>query len=145
MDVWYSWCKRSAECNWCHKPIDTASPIVVKKLWRKGDPGSRRINLKFYYHPQCAMDEGMDYLATHPYTSGPHKRGPKSSILSEDDKLQRLKLLRRKASLDQRKKKLKMDYPDRLLKEAHIDEKIADLMIEIAQVGGIPHSWILKL
>ena len=145
MDVWFAWCKRPADCNWCHKPIEHCTPMVVKKLWRKGDEGSRKINLKFYFHPDCNTASGLDYLNLHPYTSGPNKRGPKKSPLTDEQKHQRLLILRRKASLEQRKKKLKSGFPDRVLREAHLDEKIADLMLEIAPLGGIPHSWISKL
>jgi hypothetical protein len=119
--------------------------MVVKNLWRKGDANSRKINLKFYYHPDCNTAAGLDYLNQHPYTSGSHKRGPKRTVLTPEQQHQRYLLLRRKASLEQRKRKLKAEFPDRLLKEANIDEKIADLMIEIAGVGGIPNSWISKM
>jgi len=81
MDVWFTWCKRTAKCKWCEKPILVATPMVMKRLWRKGNPDSRKINLTFYYHPQCSLAEGMDYLEQHPYVAG-LKRGPKKSSLT---------------------------------------------------------------
>jgi len=115
--------------------------MVIKKLWRKGDETSRRINLLFYYHPECYMVEGLEYLQMNPYTPGLHKRGPKTT-LTPDQQRQRKLILMRRASLIQRKKKLKVKYPDRLLFEAKIDQQLIDLMVEIAPLGGIPISWL---
>jgi len=141
MDVWWKWARRQADCCHCNLPIAVSSPMVIKKLWRKGDENNRRVNIRFYYHPECYMAEGFDYLTMNPYTAGTRKRGPKSSLTPEQQRARRLILMRR-ASLLQRKRKLKSPYPDRLLMEARIDEKLTDLMIEIAPLGGIPTSWL---
>ena len=144
MDVWWTWNKRQADCCYCKQPITVATPMVVKKLCRKGDVDSRRINLTFYMHPECYMVEGFDYLLMNPYSSGVSRRGPKS-VLTPEQRRQRRLILMRRASLVQRKKKLKTVYPDRLLLEAKLDEQLVDLMVEIAPVGGVPVSWLQQL
>lgn len=142
MDVWFTWCRRPATCCYCKEQVETTTPMVVKKMWRKGDENSRRVNLIFYYHPLCHYVEGLDYLMMHPYTCG-EKRGPKQVMqLTPEDARSRYLLLRKKASLEQRKRELKAHFPDRELHCAQIDLEIMSVWTEIAQVGGIPKSWL---
>jgi hypothetical protein len=141
MDVWFSWAKRPANCAYCKQPINTGEPSVVKKLWRRGNEDSRKINLTFHYHPECHYVEGLEYLTMNPYNPG-EKRGPKVVGLCEEDYKRRLQLLQKKASLEQRKKKLKGSLPDHELRVAQINLDIMSLMAEIAQVGGIPKNWL---
>ncbi len=65
--------------------------------------------------------------------------------LEPKQKRQRYILLRRKAALDQRIRNLKSDYPDRILVEARIQMKIAELIIEITPLGGVPKRWVETL
>lgn len=147
MDVWFSWCHRKATCPWCNKPIEKATPMVVKKLWRKGDPDSRKFNLWFYYHPECYLAEGLDYLKMNPYVARGEKRGPKPKLveLTTIQQKRRLWLLRKHGELLQRRKLLKTPYPDRILFETRINNQLFDLMVEIAQIGGIPEKWVTNL
>jgi len=138
-NVCMAWCQRKAMCKWCNKPIEAGNPIVTVFYWRKGVEGNRKLNLKFYYHPQCWVDQGTDYLKMNPYV--PHKRSRKLPLTKEDTE-RRVTLLRRKASLDQRKRNLKANFPDRVLAEARIDSHIAEIMVEIVSVGGIPKRWL---
>lgn len=141
-NVCMTWCHRTAKCRWCEKPIEAGTPIVRVFFWHKGNPKERTLNFTSYFHPKCWIEQGLDYLKRNPYT--PYKRGRKAEI-SDDQRRQRYLLLRRKAALEQRKRKLKSDFPDRVLVEARIDAQISQIMVEIAKVGGVPKSWIRDL
>lgn len=144
MDVWFTHCQRKAKCKWCEQPIEKATPMVITRLWRKGDENSRRWNITNYYHPNCYLAQGMDYLETHPYSPRGNRGRPKIQ-LSEEDKRKRYLLLRRKAALEQRKRKLKTSYPDNALMIARIDTQIIEICMEITLVGGVPKGWVEKL
>lgn len=123
-----------------------ATPAVMVFFWNKGQEGKRSFNVKQYYHPQCWMDQGMDYLTLHPYVavgtkSSNNVRGPKCN-LTDEQKVIRRKLWCKRASLIQRKKRLKTPYPDNALMLADIESKLCGVMLEIAEVGGIPKKWI---
>lgn len=116
--------------------------MVVVFFWNKGSEGRRSFNVKHYYHPPCWVEQGLDYLKMNPYI--PHKRGPKPK-LNEVDRRKRFLLVRRKNALEQRKRKLKAEYPDRLLMEARIDGQIMDILLEVVRLGGVPKTWVEKL
>jgi len=137
-NVTIRWCKKSAICRWCNKPIEIATPMVTVFFWNKGNEERRGWNTTWYFHPQHWIDQGLDYLSLNPYV--PHKRGPKPK-LSEEDRRTRFLLVRRFHALQQRKQKLKADYPDRLLIEARISRQAAEIIVEMIRVGGVPKSW----
>jgi len=136
-NVCINWCKRKATCKWCEQLIEAGGPMVTVFFWNKGADG-HRWNVKLYYHPQCWVKQGLDYLKMNPYV--PYVRKRKLELSKEDSKYRYI-LLRRKAALDQRKRNLKTEFPDRVLMEARIDAKIAGIMIEIVKVGGVPKKW----
>ena len=132
------WCERQAGCKWCDKPIEAGNPMVAVFYWNKGADG-RRWNTKQYYHPNCWIEQGLDYLKMNPYV--PYVRKQRLVLNDEDRKL-RYMLLRRKSALDQRRRNLKSDYPEKVLIEARLDGKVAELMIQMITVGGIPKKWL---
>lgn len=137
-NVCMKWCERQALCKWCNKPIEAGKSMVAVFYWNKGTDG-RRWNTKQYFHPQCWIEQGLDYLKMNPYV--PYIRKPRLALNDEDRKL-RYMLLRRKSAIDQRRKKLKPDNPDRILIEARLDGKVAELMIQMMTLGGIPKKWL---
>lgn len=145
-NVYISWCQNKAKCRWCPEPIEAGTPMVTVFFWNKGNEERRSWNLKLHYHPQCWIDQGLDYLKMNPYVSRKaRKQNIKVSSLSPERKEHRVTLMRRKGSLEQRKRNLKSDYPDRVLAEARLDKQIAEIMVEIAGVGGIPPKWLINL
>ncbi len=138
-NVFMYWCQHKAKCRWCEKDVVAGTPIIQVYYWNKGNEDNRKWNIKRFYHPQCYIDQGLDYLMMNPYV--PYKRKPKSK-LSEEDRKERYRLLRQKASIDQRKRNLKSDYPDRILDEARLDEQVSALMVKIATIGGVPKKWL---
>lgn len=140
MDVWITHCKRTAKCRWCEQPIIKGEPMVVGKVWRKGNPNERKWNIKLYWHPNCWLAQALDYLRRTPFVSAGGRGRPKLKLSEEDTKTRYL-LLRRKSALEQRRRKLKCVYPDRILAEARIDARIEELAKEMEEVGGVPRKW----
>ena len=148
MDVWFRWARKQATCNWCNKKVERKEPEVVCKMWSKGDPNSRRLNFYRYYHPKCYLEQGMNYLRDHPFTdvNEGQKKGRPFLELNVEKHEHRVKLLKRKASLDQRKRNLKAaNLADFALKEALLDTEIYKLVLEIKDFGGVPEKWKKEL
>jgi len=142
MDVWMTWVKRKTRCRYCGETMEKATPMVTGKLWRKGNPESRKINIRFYWHPQCWVKQGLDYLSLHPYSSG--SRGRKQLKLGEEDAKLRYKLLRKYAALRQRVTKLATKYPDNVLPILRIETQMKETAAKINEVGGIPPKWNIR-
>jgi len=141
-NVTMRWCRKQAKCRWCEQPIEIGTPLVAVVFWNKGNPESRKWNSYQYFHPQCWVDQGLDYLNRNPFV--PHKRGRKIT-LSDEDRRKRFLLVRRFHALEQRKKKIKAGYPDNVLIEARLDRQMVEIMLDMAILGGIPKSWVEKL
>ncbi|KKN75159.1 hypothetical protein LCGC14_0383180 [marine sediment metagenome] len=136
-NVFMYWCQHKAKCRWCEKDVEAGTPVIKVYFWNKGNEEKRGWNVSRYYHPQCYIEQGLDYLKLNPYTPYVRKR-PDNNLTSEQKEL-RYKLLRRKASIDQRKKRLNSSHP---LETARLDEQISKIMVEITKVGGIPKRWL---
>jgi hypothetical protein len=136
------WCRKQATCKWCDKPIEIGTPLVAVFFWNKGNENSRRWNVTLYYHPQCWVDQGLDYLERNPFV--PHRRG-RVRTLSNEDARKRFLLVRRFHALEQRKRNIKAPYPDNLLVEERLTKQMVDVMLDVANLGGAPKSWSEKL
>ena len=136
MNVWMSWCRKRTECRYCNQLIDTATPVVVCRSWANGKKHELR------YHPQCWLDNGIDYLRQNPYTAMP--RGRKKLTMSEDDTKTRRTLLVRHAAVVQRISRVKAKYPDRLLPIARLEKRMKELAKEIEPFGGVPKKWLVE-
>lgn len=99
-------------------------------------------NRKFYYHPQHWVEQGLDYLKMNPYVPA---KGKQIEGLTDKQRRERFLLLRKKAYLDQRKKKLRTEFPDDILYQLNIDAEIAQLAVKIGKVGGVPPKWLEQL
>ncbi len=138
-NVTMTWCVNRAKCEWCPEHIEAGTPLVTVFYWNRGGPDHKGYNVKKYYHPQCWIAQGLDYLERNPYVRHITK---KKLVLTPKQSELRYKILKRKASIDQRLRNLDGDYPDHLLIEARLKLQITDLMLEIAVVGGIPKKWL---
>jgi len=136
MNVWMSWCKKRTECRYCNLLIDTATPIVVCRSWLNGKKHEMR------YHPQCWLDNGIDYLRQNPYIAMP--RGRKKLTLSVDDAKTRRVLLVRYGAVKQRIGRIRAKYPDRLLPIARLEKRLRELVMEIEPFGGVPKKWLVE-
>src|SRR3989337_3508288 len=90
MDIWISWCKRDSKCRHCEETITPGTRVVIGKHWR---PGKFTIMLR--WHPQCWLQQGLNYLEKNPYTS--HKLQ-----LDEEQSIRRHYLLVRYATCKHR-------------------------------------------
>lgn len=140
-NVTMSWAQHRALCDWCSKPVNSGEEIIKVFFWNAGNPdGKRFYNIKKYYHPDCWMEQGREYLRTHPYISS-HK-GKDRMEITDEQRAQRNKILKRKAALELRKRNITPDNPRAKVIEAGIDRQISELVVEIALLGGIPTKWI---
>jgi len=137
-NVTMTWCQRQAQCAWCPDHIETGTPLVTVFFWNKGGPDHKGFNVKKYYHPGCWVGQGLDYLKMNPYV--PYIRKPKLELTPEQSR-QRYIILRRKAAIDQRKRSME-GQPGKVVTLAALNTKIAELMVEIAPIGGIPRKWL---
>ena len=141
-----NWCHHTAKCKWCEKAIEPTNPMVSVFFWnrRKESTSNQIWNTKLYYHPQCWVDQGLDYLRLNPYVSNQRwdLSTRKTNPLTNEQREHRLALLRRKAALDQRLRNLKSPYPSRTIHEARIGASIANIMVEILEYGGVPKKWL---
>lgn len=140
-NVTMKWCQTHTKCDWCPKHIESGEPMVFVFFWNKGNQeGKRGFNVKKYYHPDCWVEQGLDYLKRNPYISS-HK-GRKAIPLTDEERLKRKRLLNRKSSLDQRLRELDPEHKHYGIKRARIQTRIAELIVEIAPVGGVPSKWL---
>lgn len=117
--------------------------MVTVFFWNKGNQDGRRgFNTKKYFHPDCWVEQGMDYLKRNPFVSS-HK-GPKFLPITEEQRKQRVRILKRKSSLDQRIRELDLEDKHYGIKTARIQTRVAELIVEIAPLGGVPLSWVQK-
>lgn len=139
MDIWISWCRRTAKCHFCELPITVATPMVKGKLWKKvgeATSWSYRPN----WHPQCWIEEGLVYLEQHPYQA--KSTGRPKLKLSEADAEQRQTLVRRRSRLIYILREMLTNGKDfehpSVIK---ILNRLLKLRIDIELFGGAPRSW----
>lgn len=132
-----TWCKRECRCAFCPEPIKLATPMVVGKLWfSKGKPHKWYRMLR--WHVDCWVKQGLMYLETHPYVAS-GARGRKQIQLPEEQRKERLAIIRRRASYVQRLRKAVEE--GNMNKVVKIFSKIDVLKEEIESLGGMPKSW----
>ena len=137
--VFIAWCTRTAKCPFCPEPTKVGEAVVVVTYYNENHHTKRN-----EYHPACWIQQGLDKLKLTPYRPKGDRGRPELTLVSEV-KGRRALLLRKKAALEQQKKRLKSTYPERLLLEARIDESMGAVMLEISSLGGIPPKWLEKI
>lgn len=140
------WCHKEAQCKWCPEKIEEATPMVVVYFWNKGNEEQRGFNVQQCYHPQCWVEQGLDYLRLHPYVPNTYQdKSGRSLNLSPEDSRQRFLLTRRFNALYQRKGKIKATGEQRERIEEGIIERMGAIATEMIKYGGVPKSWLEKL
>lgn len=139
-NVTMRWCVKKSTCKWCVQPIDNGTPVVTVFFWNKGNPENRRWNRSYSYHPQCWVEQGLDYLSRNPYVPQHREKKP---TLCEEDRRKRFLLIRRFHKAEQMRKG--GSFPDNLLAEARLTQQMIDIMLEVATLGGVPKSWAERL
>ena len=133
-------CQHRAQCGWCPDHIEAGKPLVTVFFWNRGGPDHKGFNVKKYYHPNCWVEQGLDYLKMNPYI--PYIRKKKLELTPAQAK-KRYNILHKKSAIDQRIRNLK-EGPDKAITEARLNMKIAELMVKIAPIGGIPKRWLTQ-
>jgi len=116
------------------------SAMVAVFYWNKGADG-RRWNHQHCYHPECWLKQGYDYLEKNPYS--PYVRGRKKDNTTEEQRKQRYLVTRRFHSLVQRRGNL--SNGSKPLIALRLECQMADLILEMQKLGGVPKKWVEKL
>jgi len=143
-NVTMRWCVKKSTCRWCDQSIDNGTPVVTVFFWNKGEDSgkwNRKWNVRFSYHPQCWVDQGLDYLNRNPYIPQHREKKP---TLCEEDRRKRFLLVRKFHKAEQMRKN-SGSYPDNLLAEVRLTEQMIGIMLEVAVLGGVPKSWAERL
>jgi len=114
--------------------------MVIAKYWNKGNEERRGWNILKFYHPQCWVESGLNYLRMNPYQPRGAKRGPKPKLPPAESRERHL-LIRRWHKIGQMRKELDMNYPDRVLRELVLDERAAEIEARLEKLGGVPSGW----
>lgn len=88
-------------------------------------------------NPYCWIDQGILEVGRRPYSE---HRGRKAQDISDADREQRVKILRRRGSVLQRISK-EMLGQVRVEKIVHLAGMLEALEQEIQKCGGVPKSW----
>ena len=138
MHVSFSNCRKTAKCRYCPNPIETGQPMVVGRS-RKESAGGKYYYFTSRWHPQCYLDQGLQYLDKHPYT--PATKGRPVLNLTSGQRTHRLSLLRIRATSVQRvRAELQKLLPNYNIIQHH-GTKLQELYKEIEHYGGAPKSW----
>lgn len=138
------WCKRQTSCHYCRESITAGEPMLVQLYYVRGTPH------RAYYHLHrdggcCYVTECLDYLREHPYVKPNHPGNGRPALqLSPDDKRKRALLLRRRAAIEHRKRKLldeSLPYDTYVNRLATYETQLAVVYEEIEAVGGAPTKW----
>ena len=139
MKVFMAHCRKETKCSFCEQLIPVAEPMVVGRAAMKKREGW---SVVLHWHPQCWIDQGMQYLEAHPYVSA--QKGKKKLDLSLEDRKNRFRIQRNRASVIQKlkaimnKEELGERDLDRIVK---FSERLDELKAEIEPFGGVPKKW----
>ena len=138
MDVWMTWSKREVQCRFCPDKVDKGTPVVVTrsvKTWEE-----RTFTRTGRYHPQCWVNQGLAYLEKHPVV---YKDGRPRLVLTPDQRVARMRLLRRRATLMLRYRR---DIAAlRIVEAVGHYIKAVELIPLMEPLGGVPRSWLAEV
>jgi len=114
--------------------------MVVGKLWRNREGTAMKWVTKFYWHPQCWIDQAIQKLERLPPVV--ETRGMRKPKVPDEMRGARVKIMARRAAIVQRIK-IEMSKNDgtSVDKLIHLGEMLNRLKEEIELVGGAPESW----
>jgi len=146
MDIRIVRCKKVTKCGHCSTIIEKLEPMVVGRLYKNTykEDGRRHWTLRYYWHPQCWVEQALAYLDSPEAERFEAKRGRKPIQLSPEDKAARFKILARRARVVQRLHE-ELEKPecqrslDRII---HLGSQLEAQKEDIAPLGGVPKSWL---
>lgn len=140
MNVWIRITRRQVICRHCEKMIETGEYQVVCRYFMKLKHSERTWTKQMHFHieePNCWLERAKTELATRTYVE---RRGRKADCISDERKVLRQKILRRRASVMQRIG-IEMENGGRPAKLIRLTALLEALAAEIKPYGGVPESW----
>lgn len=136
IQIWITWCRRQATCRYCELPIEVGNPLVRGQSRQK----AAEWKVKLFWHPECWLKDGLQYLEQHPYSA--KSQGRPKLQLDEDSKAARKKLITRRAQILYNIRE-QLENGETELSESLLVEvsKIVQFYREIEVLGGAPKSW----
>ena len=140
MDVWLTKCRKTAKCYHCEKPIENNDYMVVCKYWRKRDGNAVNWPFKMRFHANCWIERGIQHIENNPRVE---TRGRKRQPMTDETRVNRLKIMRRRAAVVQRIKleRVKVAESQNVDRIIHLGAMLAELRSEIEVYGGAPKDW----
>jgi len=144
VEIWISRCKKQAKCRYCTEAILKSEPILMGREWRsyERDGSTRQWVRRYYWHPNCWLEEALAKLDKLPEATG--SMGRKPLVLSAEDKQKRFAILRKRARIAQRlHEEIEMpEWQSNIDRIIALGNKVEQLKEEIEPLGGIPRSWL---
>lgn len=140
MNVWIKETRKRVLCRHCNQFIEAGEYQVVCTYFMKLKHSETTWTKAMHFHakePYCWIEQGIIQIGLRPRSEN---RGRRPDNISDNNKLMRQKILRRRASVMQRIN-CEMDgemRPDKLI---HLTDLLDKLAIEIEPLGGVPASW----
>ncbi len=140
MNTWIKQTRKRVKCHYCNQYIEVGEYQVVCKYFMKLKHSDTTWTKAMHFHakePYCWVDRAVVELSSRPVVEN---RGRKADALSDTVKLERQKILRRRASVIQRINN-EMDAQRRPGKLMRMTDLLEKLVVEIEPYGGVPKSW----
>ena len=140
MNVRISKTRKKVLCRYCEQFIEVGEFQVVCTYFMKLKHSDKTWTKVMHFHakdPYCWIDRGILDVGRRLHTEN---RGRKPDALSDELKLRRQQILRRRASVMQRigVEMMGRSRPDKLV---HLTQLLETMAVEIEPYGGVPKSW----
>ena len=99
MNVWIKKTRKRVLCKYCNQYIEVGEYQVICQYFMKLKHSDTTWTKVMHFHPNCWVERAIVELETRPYSEN---RGRRPDVLSDETKLARQKILRRRASVMQR-------------------------------------------
>jgi len=132
--------RRRVKCFYCSQFIEAGEFQVVCVYFMRLKNNLRTWTKQMHFHakdPYCWIDRAIIEVGQRHYSE---RRGRKASNLSDDSKAQRLKIMRRRASVIQRFN-YEVETKRRPEKLSQLLDTLERLKAEITPYGGMPEKW----
>ena len=136
MQIWGSYIRRKSNCAFveCSDLIQAGDVVVRGKRFRNDGKSHR-----FAWHPQCYIDQLIQYVQQTEFSPMPSGPGRPKLDLSTEDKRKRRNLLARAYNL-RKEKEIVVKYGI-WSRFSVIEKQQQGIIEEIKNVGGVPRSW----
>ena len=141
MNVWLRYTSKKGKCAYdgCKKAHELVlGELQVRCRWYMIGIGGKKWMKEKSYHVDCWVAEACEKLDRQVHVE---TRGRKTIPRTDEDRGERVKIMRRRAAVIQRMKKETAMVPVNPKRITHLTEMLDGLKVEIMQYGGIPNGW----